>query len=83
MVDVLGAGKKRKKKVYSTPKRQKHKHRKVKLAVLRYYKVDAQDKVERLRRTCPTCGPGVYMAAHANRYYCGKCGATFMIKKEE
>ncbi len=33
-----GGGKKRKKKNYTTPKKIKHKHRKVKLAVLKYYK---------------------------------------------
>ena len=34
-----GGAKKRKKKNYTTPKKIKHKHRKVKLAVLKYYKV--------------------------------------------
>ena len=34
-----GGGKKRKKKNYTTPKKIKHKHKKVKLAVLKYYKV--------------------------------------------
>ena len=36
---LLGGGKKRKKKNYTTPKKIKHKHKKVKLAVLKYYKV--------------------------------------------
>uniref|UniRef100_A0A8I3W253 Ubiquitin-like domain-containing protein n=1 Tax=Callithrix jacchus TaxID=9483 RepID=A0A8I3W253_CALJA len=35
-----GGAKKRKKKPYTTPKRNKHKRKKVKLAVLKYYKVD-------------------------------------------
>lgn len=24
--------------------------------------------------TCPKCGPGVFMALHADRNLCGKCG---------
>jgi ubiquitin len=45
--------KKRKKKVYTTPKKIKHKRKKTKLAVLKYYKVDGDGKIERLRRECP------------------------------
>ena len=36
---LRGGAKKRKKKNYTTPKKTKHKHRKVKLAALKYYKV--------------------------------------------
>ena len=36
---LRGGGKKRKKKNYTTPKKTKHKKKKVKLAVLKYYKV--------------------------------------------
>src|ERR1700760_1906592 len=50
---LRGGGKKRKKKVYTTPKKIKHKRKKVKLAVLKYYKVDGDGKIERLRRECP------------------------------
>jgi small subunit ribosomal protein S27Ae len=39
LLDLEGGGKKRKKKSYNTPKKNKHKHKKVKLAVLKYYKV--------------------------------------------
>lgn len=49
-----GMAKKRKKKVYTTPKKIKHKRKKTKLAVLKYYKVDGDGKIERLRRECPT-----------------------------
>jgi small subunit ribosomal protein S27Ae len=51
---LRGGAKKRKKKVYSTPKKIKHKRKKVKLAVLKFYKVDGEGKIERLRRECPT-----------------------------
>lgn len=79
-VRLLGGGKKRKKKTYTKPKKIKHKHRKVKLAVLKYYKISGDGKVERLRRECPadTCGAGVFMAAHSDRMYCGKCGLTYV-----
>lgn len=50
---LRGGGKKRKKKVYTTPKKIKHKRKKTKLAVLKYYKVDQDGKIERLRRECP------------------------------
>ena len=82
-MDLSGGGKKRKKKTYTKPKKIKHKRKKVKLAVLKFYKVDSSDKVSRLRRECPheLCGPGVFMAMHFNRYYCGKCHLTYLIKK--
>mmetsp|Transcript_31977 Transcript_31977/g.95098 ORF Transcript_31977/g.95098 Transcript_31977/m.95098 type:complete len:157 (+) Transcript_31977:85-555(+) len=84
-LELAGGGKKRKKKTYTKPKKIKHKRKKVKLAVLKFYKVDGNDKVTRLRRECPheICGPGVFMAMHFNRYYCGKCHLTYLIKKGE
>eukprot|EP00928_Gymnodinium_smaydae_P004478 TRINITY_DN1151_c0_g1_i2.p1 TRINITY_DN1151_c0_g1~~TRINITY_DN1151_c0_g1_i2.p1 ORF type:complete len:181 (+),score=54.33 TRINITY_DN1151_c0_g1_i2:74-544(+) len=82
--ELAGGAKKRKKKTYTKPKKIKHKRKKVKLAVLKFYKVDSNDKVTRLRRECPheMCGPGVFMAMHFNRYYCGKCHLTYLIKKD-
>ena len=82
---LRGGAKKRKKKNYTTPKKIKHKHRKVKLAVLKYYKVDDNGKINRLRRECPAeeCGAGVFMAAHFDRQYCGKCGLTYVFNKPE
>jgi small subunit ribosomal protein S27Ae len=81
---LRGGGKKRKKKTYTTPKKIKHKRKKVKLAILRYYKVDDKGHVTRLRRECPQdiCGAGVFMAFHQDRQYCGKCGLTYIFKKE-
>eukprot|EP00850_Spirogloea_muscicola_P018128 SM000163S02296 [mRNA] locus=s163:21027:21660:+ [translate_table: standard] len=70
----------RKKKTYTKPKKLKHKKKKVKLAVLQYYKVDESGKVHRLRKECPNpqCGAGTFMANHFDRHYCGKCGLTYM-----
>ena len=36
------------------------------------YKIDG-DKIIR-ERTCPRCGPGVFLMKAKNRVYCGKCG---------
>lgn len=29
-----------------------------------------------IKKTCPKCGPGVFMAEHKDRFTCGKCGYT-------
>ena len=81
--ELLGGGKKRKKKTYTTPKKIKHKRKKVKMAILKYYKVDESGKITRLRRECPnaTCGAGVFMAKHKDRQYCGKCHLTYVFQK--
>jgi ribosomal protein S27AE len=42
--------------------------------------VDDSGKVQRLRKQCPNCGPGIFMATHFDRVYCGKCGATFLYE---
>nr|AAW27847.1 SJCHGC02785 protein [Schistosoma japonicum]CAX72385.1 putative small subunit ribosomal protein S27Ae [Schistosoma japonicum]CAX72388.1 putative small subunit ribosomal protein S27Ae [Schistosoma japonicum]CAX79446.1 putative small subunit ribosomal protein S27Ae [Schistosoma japonicum]CAX79447.1 putative small subunit ribosomal protein S27Ae [Schistosoma japonicum] len=77
--ELLGGGKKRKKKNYTTPRKIKHKKKKVKLATLKFYKVDSNGKITRLRRECPSekCGAGVFMASHFDREYCGKCALTY------
>ena len=80
---LRGGGKKRKKKVYTKPKKVKHQNKKVKLAFLKLYKVDDAGKVTRLRKECPApeCGAGVFMANHFDRHYCGKCGLTYVYQK--
>jgi ribosomal protein S27AE len=46
-----------------TPKKIKHKRKKVKMSILKYYKVDPDGKIKRLRRECPAaeCGAGVFV----------------------
>ncbi|XP_042212371.1 ribosome biogenesis protein NSA2 homolog [Homarus americanus] len=82
---LRGGAKKRKKKNYTTPKKIKHKHKKVKLAVLKYYKVDDNGKITRQRRECPSeeCGAGVFMANMFDRQYCGRCHLTYVFNKPE
>jgi small subunit ribosomal protein S27Ae len=82
---LRGGAKKRKKKTYTTPKKIKHKRKKVKLQVLSYYQVDENGVVKRLRRECPNDGAGVFMANmkdkvnKTERQYCGKCGLTLKL----
>jgi len=82
---LRGGGKKRKKKTYNTPKVIKHKHQNVKLATLKYYKVDDNGKIIRLRRECPApeCGAGVFMSSHFDRQYCGKCNLTYVFQNND
>jgi small subunit ribosomal protein S27Ae len=81
-VGLLGGAKKRKKKSYTTPKKNKRKKNKIKMSVLRFYRVDQNGKISRLRRECTSeeCGAGVRMAAHFDRLTCGKCGLTLAYK---
>jgi small subunit ribosomal protein S27Ae len=37
----------------------------------------------RKKQNCPKCGDGVFLAEHANRTSCGKCGYTEFKKKEK
>lgn len=77
-IDIVGGGKKRggkKRKAYSTPKKNKHKHKNVKLQALSYYAFN-KDQVEKVKKLCTqdTCKDrGIFMANHWNRYYCGNC----------
>merc|ERR1712028_20860 len=72
VLELRGGGKKRKKKT-------------TKLAVLKYYKVDddGAEKLTRMRRQCPQCGAGNFMAQHFDRQHCGKCHLTYMYKNGE
>jgi len=57
----------------------------VKLAVLKYYKVDENNKITRLRRECnnTNCGAATFMAIHYDRYTCGRCGFTLVYSDKE
>lgn len=45
-----------------------------------YYQIK-DGKLERTRRSCPKCGPGVFLAEHEDRISCGKCGYTEFKKR--
>ena len=38
------------------------------------------ETVNRLRKECPRCGRGVFLAEHRDRLTCGKCGYTSFKK---
>jgi len=41
------------------------------------------DSIKRKNRTCPKCGPGMFLGKHKNRLVCGKCQYVEFAKKEE
>ena len=53
-------------------KRQKRKAR-FSPQIYNFYNVD-DDKVTRLRKACPRCCKGTFLAEHSDRLSCGKCG---------
>lgn len=40
-----------------------------------FFKIE-NNKIIRMRKHCPKCGPAVFLAEHKNRLGCGKCGYT-------
>jgi len=47
------------------------------------YKIEG-DKIVSKDKSCPRCGPGVFLMKASNRLYCGRCHYTeFLGKKEE
>ncbi|KAL8429049.1 hypothetical protein Efla_005867 [Eimeria flavescens] len=82
-LELLGAGKKRKKKTYTKPKKQKHKNKKVKLAVLKFYKVDGNSKITRLRKECPakTCGSGEQAKLEEQKQSKFTCAIKFLRER--
>jgi len=46
-----------------------------------YFSKDG-DAVKRVKKSCPKCGQGFFMAAHKSRSSCGKCRYTEFGKKE-
>jgi small subunit ribosomal protein S27Ae len=45
----------------------------------KFYKIEG-DSVKR-ERSCPRCGPGIFLMKAENRSYCGKCHYTEFISK--
>jgi small subunit ribosomal protein S27Ae len=33
-------------------------------------------------KNCPRCGPGIFLADHKERLYCGKCHYTEFVEKK-
>ena len=48
----------------------------------KYYKISEDGKtLKRLKKFCPRCGPGTFMAQMYDRIVCGHCGFTEFKKK--
>jgi ribosomal protein S27AE len=73
--DLDGGKRKRKKKIYTKPKKIGHKHKKRAKAALDYFQVDASGKVIELKQKT-TQGQGWFMADHQDRHVCGATGHT-------
>ena len=67
MAKGVGKGKKPKRKRKSSEKWKK-------------YKIEG-NKVTRAR-SCPRCGPGIFLAISKDRLYCGKCAYTEFITEK-
>ena len=61
-------------------KKEKPKAPKRRIQVYKLYKLDGE-KLTRLRKECPRCGRGYFMAEHKNRLTCGNCGYTTYTTK--
>ncbi len=61
-------------------KKEKPKAPKRRIQVYKLYKVDGET-LSRLRKDCPRCGKGYFMAQHMNRLTCGHCGYTTYTAK--
>jgi len=49
--------------------------------IAKLYKIEGGDVVLK-NKSCPKCGSGVFLAEHANRESCGKCGYTVFKNKK-
>jgi len=61
-------------------KKEKPKAPKRRIQVYKLYKVDG-NSISRLRKECPRCGRGYFMAQHKARLTCGNCGYTTYTTK--
>jgi len=62
-------------------KKEKPKAPKRRIQVYKLYKVDG-NTLSRLRKECPRCGKGYFMAQHENRLTCGHCDYTTYTKSQ-
>ena len=56
-------------------KERKEKKPKANVQVWKLYKVE-DTTLTRLKKECPRCGKGYFMAEHKDRMSCGNCGYT-------
>jgi small subunit ribosomal protein S27Ae len=63
---LMGGKKKRKKKVYTKPKKIGHKHKKRPKALLTYFQVDSTGKVTKMKIECEKCPAGKFRPTPKN-----------------
>jgi len=61
--------------VVERKKRKAKRLRRERMSKWKFYEVK-DGKLVRKRKECPKCGAGVFMAEHADRRSCGRCGYT-------
>lgn len=61
-------------------KERKEKKPKANVQVWKLYKLEGE-AATRLRKECPRCGKGYFMAEHKDRLSCGHCGFTTFKNK--
>lgn len=61
-------------------KERKQAKPKANVQVWKLYKVN-ESSLDRLRKECPRCGKGFFMAEHRERQSCGHCGFTTFRNK--
>jgi small subunit ribosomal protein S27Ae len=61
-------------------KKEKPKAPKRRIQVHKLYKLEGE-QLTKLKKECPRCGKGYFMAEHANRLTCGNCGYTTYTNK--
>jgi ubiquitin-small subunit ribosomal protein S27Ae len=61
-------------------KKEKPKAPKRRIQVGKLYKLEGETAT-RLRKECPRCGRGYFMAQHEDRLTCGHCGYTTYLTK--
>ncbi len=76
----LRGGKKKKKKDYATPKKEKSPRLKKKLEYFDCFKVNADGEVKILRKNCLNCGEGYFMPEFKElESKCGRCHQTAVV----
>jgi ubiquitin-small subunit ribosomal protein S27Ae len=53
-----------------------------KLTSKKYAKYEVKEGKLLRKATCPKCGPGMFLAEHKDRLYCGKCHYVEMKAKK-
>ena len=64
----------------SADKKGKKQH-KNKLTSKKYKHYIIQGDSVKKSKSCPRCGPGIFLAKHKDRVYCGKCRYTEFMGK--